>query len=73
MTRIGVAVFVYQKQIVPDCALYDTLGVIRQNDDGTWGWWRWPSKFFPEWVKYAGEGVEPSESEARVMVLEGWL
>ncbi len=69
--KVGVAVFVYQAQIVLNCALHDTLGVVRQNDDSTWSWWRWRSKFFPEWR--GGEGVASSEHEARVTVLEGWL
>ena len=71
MAKVGVAIFVYQKPIIPDCALCDTIGAVKRNDVGTWGWWRWPSKFFPEWR--GGEGVESTEEEARKKVLEGWL
>jgi len=71
MATVGVVVIIYQKPIVPDCAIYETIGAVRLSDDGTWCWWRWSSRFFPEWED--GKGMELTEKDAEDRVLEGWL
>jgi hypothetical protein len=61
---------VYQVPIVPDCGTFETLGAIRAVGDGAYEWWRWESRFYPEWP--SGHGFTGNEFEAMTKVLEGW-
>jgi len=60
---------VYRKPIVPDCDTLETLGAVRQVSN-SYEWWRWESRFFPEWK--AGHGFEANELAAITSVCEGW-
>lgn len=62
--------WVYQKPIVPDCGTFEILGAVRKNDLGAYEWWRWESRFFPEWK--GGHGFEANEYDAKTKVWEGW-
>jgi len=62
---------VYQVPIVPDCETFEVLGAVRRITLSTsYEWWRWESRFYPEWP--SGHGFEESEFEAVSKVLEGW-
>jgi len=62
---------VYQVPIVPDCDTLEMLGATRKiNDRGAYEWWRWDSRFYPEWTR--GHGFEGNEFDAISKVLEGW-
>jgi len=63
-------VYVYQRSIVTNCTVVETLGAIREVCNGLWHFWRWPSKFFPGWLE--GGGSASSGYTARQLVEEGW-
>jgi hypothetical protein len=62
---------VYQVPIIPDCDTFEMLGAIRTVDGiRAYEWWRWESRFYPEWP--SGHGFVGNEHQAISKVLEGW-
>ena len=59
---------VYRVPILPNCDTLEIVGAVRKISN-SYEWWRWESRFFPEWK--AGHGFEANEWEAMVEVSEG--
>ena len=60
---------VYRVPIVPGCKTYEIVGAVRKRSN-SYEWWRWESRFFPEWP--SGHGFEANEYDAMAEVYGGW-
>ena len=67
--------FTYNIPCMPEYDMYESLGAIKERNDGRWNWWRSKSRYHKSWNENFGgadQGVAANQGAAEMRVLEGW-